>query len=130
MNALRHPTPSGYPQASTPTDELLLQLFAKLDQTAFGIAVGLVLGGGIFLATIFLVLKGGDRIGPNLALLGQYFFGYTVTLQGSLMGLAYGFIVGFMLGWMTAFLRNLIVNLYIYKVKLRTAFNSFDKLFD
>jgi len=51
-------------------------------------------------------VKGGDIVGPNLALLAQYFPGYTVTATGSLIGFLYGFIAGFAGGWIMAFLRN------------------------
>jgi hypothetical protein len=101
-------------------DELLIQAFAKLDKVALGLAAGIIGGLGLFLATVFLVIKGGNPVGPNLALLGQYFIGYTVTWKGSLIGLAYGSVCGFILGWSIAFLRNLFVAMYIYTVKLKS----------
>jgi len=101
-------------------DELLIQAFAKLDKVALGLAAGIIGGLGLFLATVFLLIKGGNPVGPNLALLGQYFIGYTVTWKGSLIGLAYGSVCGFILGWSTAFLRNLFVAIYIYTVKLKS----------
>src|SRR5882762_9747317 len=101
-------------------DELLIQAFAKLDKVALGLAAGIMGGLGLFLATVFLLIKGGNPVGPNLALLGQYFIGYTVTWKGSLIGLAYGSVCGFILGWSTAFLRNLFVAIYIYTVKLKS----------
>jgi hypothetical protein len=101
-------------------DELLIQAFAKLDKVALGLAAGIIGGLGLFLATVFLLIKGGDPVGPNLALLGEYFIGYTVTWKGSLIGLAYGSGGGFILGWSTAFLRNFFVAVYIYTVKLKS----------
>jgi hypothetical protein len=101
-------------------DKLLIQAFAKLDKIALGLAAGIMGGLALFLATVFLLIKGGNPVGPNLALLGQYFIGYTVTWKGSLIGLAYGGVCGFILGWFTAFLRNLFVAMYIYTVKLKS----------
>jgi hypothetical protein len=49
-----------------------LNTLLKLNARAWGIAVGLLLGLGIFLATAFLLIKGGPNIGPHLGLIGQY----------------------------------------------------------
>jgi hypothetical protein len=58
------------------------------------------------LATMALVARGGDMIGPNLQLLREYFPGYSVTVAGSFLGMLYGFFSGFVGGWSFAFLRN------------------------
>jgi len=71
-----------------------------------GVAAGTILGLGIFVATNWLVLKGGPVVGPHLALLGQFFIGYHVTFLGSLIGFAYGFVVGFLLGYAGAMIYN------------------------
>jgi protoporphyrinogen oxidase len=80
--------------------------FTKMDRVAFGVSVGASTAMLLFLSTLFLVIKGGPVVGPNLRLLDQYLPGYAVTLEGSLVGLAYGFIIGFSVGWLFAFLRN------------------------
>lgn len=92
--------------------ETVSRVFPKLDRVAFGLSLGITAGILLFLATLTLVLKGGDVVGPNLQLLSQYFPGYTVSASGSMLGLAYGFTAGFMGGWAFAFLRNLAVFLY------------------
>ncbi len=91
----------------------LSQVFPKLDRLAFGLSLGTVSGTILFIATVMLVLKGGETIGPNLQLLNQYFPGYTVTLWGSFLALGYGFATGFAGGWGFAFLRNMSVFLYM-----------------
>ncbi|SRR5260370_37441916 len=101
-------------------DELLIQALAKLDKVALGLAAGLLGGLALFLTTIILLIKGGNPVGPNLSLLGQYFIGYTVTWKGSLVGLIYGGVFGFILGWSIAFLRNLFVAIYVYAIKFKT----------
>jgi len=88
-----------------------------MDKIAFGTALGTVFGLLLFLATIWLLIKGGPVIGPRLGLLGQFFFGYTVTVDGAFVGLIYGFLVGFGIGWFFAFFRNLFFALYLYRIK-------------
>ena len=100
-------------------DGLIIGSLAKLDRLALGISLGTLFGLLIFIATNVLILKGGDTIGPKLALLGQYFAGYDVTFYGSLVGLTYGLIVGFILGWLIAALRNFIVSVYVHLLKVR-----------
>jgi hypothetical protein len=68
-------------------------------------------GLAIFVATNWLLLMGGEVVGPHLALLGQFFIGYRVTFAGSLIGFAYGFGVGFMIGYIMARMYNWIVDL-------------------
>jgi hypothetical protein len=92
--------------------EVLAETFPKLDRVALGVSTGAISGAMLFLATIILVLKGGDVVGPNLSLLSQYFPGYSVSTLGSLLGLGYGFCAGFAAGWGFAFVRNITVFLY------------------
>jgi protoporphyrinogen oxidase len=94
-------------------DEALAQVFTRLDRVAFGVALGTVAGGALFLATLILVLKGGSVVGPTLSLLRQYFPGYRVSASGSLIGFIYGSVVGFACGWGFAFLRNAVLFLYV-----------------
>lgn len=124
------PTTTEINQPSTGTDNLLIQIFAKLDKTALGIGVGTVSGLAVFAATIILLIKNGYPVGPNLSLLGQYFAGYTVSWKGSVVGLGYGFIYGFLVGWFLAFLRNLFVATFILIAKLKANLSSFDQYLD
>ena len=81
----------------------------RINSKVFGLAFGLVCGLVIFLATNWLVIKGGDQVGPHLALLGQYFIGYRVSFFGSFIGLAYGFALGTLFGTFIGWLYNKIV---------------------
>ena len=105
-------------------DQVIIEAFAKLDRTALGFAVGTLSGLIVFLATIVLVIKGGTVVGPNLALLGQFFFGYTVSISGAFIGLVYGFVVGFIVGWLIGLLRNLLVSAYLIALKTRANLTS------
>ena len=108
----------------------LAQVFLKLDRVAFGLSLGTLSGLVLFLATLVLVLKGGDVVGPKLELLSHYFPGYTVTGYGSLVGLFYGFIAGFSGGWGFAFFRNATVFLYAAAVHRRAELYLLRKLFE
>jgi hypothetical protein len=78
----------------------------RLNERAWGIAVGLLSGGGLFLATNILVLKGGPNVGQHLSLLAVYFPGYRVTFAGSFVGFVYGFVVGYGLGRLVGWVYN------------------------
>jgi hypothetical protein len=114
----------------SPTDKLIIQSLAKLDNSALGIAIGSVFGTLIFLATNILLIKGGDNIGPNLSLLSHYFVGFEVTFTGSLIGLFYGFATGFILGWLIAFLRNLVFTIYLHVLKLKGSLSAANDFID
>ena len=84
-------------------EEKLFSGVLLLNAKVLGLALGLILALAIFVATNWLIIKGGDRVGPHLILLSQYFIGYRVTFLGSLIGAVYGFtlgtICGALLGW-------------------------------
>jgi hypothetical protein len=88
-----------------PADVILTRL-ARFNATVQGLVCGMMLGGVIFVATNWLILKGGEAVGPHLALLGQFFIGYRVTFGGSLIGFGYGFATGFIAGYLVATLYN------------------------
>jgi hypothetical protein len=67
-------------------------------------------GFGLFLATLWLVVKGGPNVGQNLGLLRAYYPGYTVTWAGSLVGFFYGALTGGVLGWCVAWLYNVLAS--------------------
>jgi len=92
-------------------DNLLVARMVRLNATVHGIVLGLVAGLGLFVATLWLVIKGGPVVGPHLALLGQFFIGYRVTLFGSFVGLAYGFVTGFLVAFIVTTLYNWIAGL-------------------
>ena len=87
----------------------------RLNATINGVVAGGLCGLAIFLATNWLILKGGPVVGPHLALLGHFFVGYRVTFAGSLIGLAYGFVVGFAAGFTVSWLYNRLLALRGWK---------------
>ena len=90
-------------------EEKLFSSILLLNAKGVGLALGLILGLGIFVATNWLVIKGGERVGPHLILLSQYFIGYKVTFLGSLIGAAYGFALGTICGALMGWIYNRIV---------------------
>lgn len=97
-------------------EEVVLSRIMRLNATVHGLVFGFTFGLIIFIATIWLVIKGGEVVGPNLALLGHFFIGYDVTLLGSFIGFLYGFVTGFVLG-------SFIAGVYNFIIDRKNAFN-------
>jgi len=110
--------------------EILGTAFCRMDKLAFAVAVGAVSGLIVFIATLWLIIKGGAVVGPHLSLLSHYFVGYSVTVKGSFIAFAYSFSWGFLFGWLFAYLRNLLVAYYIYRIKRKAEMLSLSDLFD
>ena len=81
-------------QEDNQVEKAVILLNAKL----LGIVLGFLSGAGLFLATNFLVVKGGPHVGAHLGLLANFFPGYRVTFLGSIVGFVYAFVVGFLVG--------------------------------
>jgi hypothetical protein len=82
-----------------PDDAQAVQkILVRMNEQAWGIAFGLVLGLGLLLATIILIAKGGEPVGPHLGLLSVYLPGYSVSYFGSLIGFIYLFVIGYAIG--------------------------------
>ena len=92
-------------------EKIMISRAIRLNAGLLGVVTGILIGALVFLATNWLVIKGGEPIGPHLALLGQFFIGYRVTFWGSLIGFVYGFASGFVAGFGTGFLYNRILAL-------------------
>ena len=101
------------PPAIMPTqeDEVLMRAVRRVRSVLLGLVFGITFGTIIFLATAVLLLKGGEIVGPHLALLGQFFPGYNVTWGGGLIGFVYGFLFGFAMGWGVGWIYNTAVHL-------------------
>jgi len=84
----------------------LTRAIQRLNERAWAFASGLLLAGGLFVATNVLVLRGGPNQGQHLELLSVYFPGYRVTFLGSLIGFVYAFVIGYALGRLVGFVYN------------------------
>lgn len=92
-------------------EKLVLIELMRLNGTILGLTLGFLFGLGIFIATNILVIRGGEVVGPHLALLGEFFIGYEVTFVGSLISIFYGFGLGFVVGYVIASLYNWMASL-------------------
>ena len=85
---------------------LIEERILRLNAAASGLGFGLLGGLGLFLATLVLVLRGGEWQGEHLGLLSQYFPGYSVSLGGAFLGAIYGFVVAGGVGSLVASIYN------------------------
>ncbi len=99
-------------------EERVLTRVLLLDAKVCGIVTGLLCGVGVFLATNWLVLKGGIQVGMHLSLLSNYFPGYRVTFAGSFVGFAYAFVCGFAGGYSVARIYSWIATLRGQKARM------------
>ena len=107
-------------------EEIIVTRLLRLDAVIQGAVSGIVAGLGVFLATNWLVVRGGHVgadgeivVGPHLLLLSQFFIGYTVSFVGSLIGFAYAALCGFVVGYCVASMYNWFVILREHKFKNR-----------
>lgn len=105
----QHPT--ALPDSTDITEQILERTVLLLNAHILGIVLGIVAGIIIFVATNFLILKGGEVIGPHLSLLRNFFPFYSVTFIGSIVGFGYGLLAGYVAGFIIASIYNLIVKL-------------------
>lgn len=110
--------------------EPVLLAFARLHKTGLGVAVGTVAGVGLWLMTVALVLKGGDAVGPNLRLLGEFFPAYTVTFSGAFVGLLWGFLAGFLFGGAVALLHNFLIWAWLLLIRSKAEMEQYGDFLD
>ena len=98
-------------------EEKLFQGVLRFNTKTWGLVIGLLLGLAIFIATNWLVLKGGHVtdegeyvVGPHLQLLSQFFIGYSVSFIGSIIGFLYGFAIGTLGGTLVGWIYNNIID--------------------
>ena len=99
-------------------EEKLFQGVVRLKAKILGLVCGLLFGFAIFIATNWIIIKGGHIgpngeyvVGPHLQLLGQFFIGYRVSFLGSIIGFFYGFAIGTFGGTFIGLIYNKIVEL-------------------
>jgi hypothetical protein len=83
---------------TAPREAAVQSSLLKLNARAWGISFGLLAGGALFAATLFLVIKGGPMVGQHLQLLSVFLPGYRVTFLGSIVGFVYAFVIGYAVG--------------------------------
>jgi hypothetical protein len=82
---------------------------ARIHAGVLALVCAVLGGGGLFVMTLWLVLKGGPNVGAHLGLLSWYFYGYRVTWLGAFIGLFWGALAGGVVGWVVGEVYNLVV---------------------
>jgi hypothetical protein len=102
---------------TAPVEQRLTLAFAPLDKRAFGAAIGLALALVIFAMTAVHILV--QPAGPNISLLRFYFYGYSVSWTGAIIGAFWAFVAGFVAGWFVAFCRNFVIAVSVFLTRAR-----------
>ncbi len=79
----------------------------KLKPSALALSAGIFWGLCVLIGTWWILIFGTG--GQTFRLLGNFYFGYSVTFLGSLIGLVWGFVDGLICGFIFAWLYNLFV---------------------
>ena len=102
-------------KTSDPVDEKLFRGALLFNAKTIGLIFGLLFGMAVFIATNWLVIKGGHLnesgeyvVGPHLQLLSQFFIGYRVSFFGSIIGFCYAFALGTFSGFLFSGIYNKI----------------------
>jgi hypothetical protein len=90
--------------------ELVHSAIARLRARIMATVFAMLGGTGLFVATVWLLVRGGPQVGLHLNLLGNYFPGYSVTWGGALLGFLYGAALGAIVGWSVAWIYNRIAD--------------------
>jgi len=78
----------------------------KLKVLGLGVAAGIVWGAGLFLATAIAIIRGG---GVHLSLIKFFYWGYSVTWPGAVIGFCWAFVDALVAGVIFALIYNLFV---------------------
>lgn len=98
-------------------EEKLFSGVLRFNAKIWGLVCGLLFGLIVFIATNWLVIKGGHVtsagkyvVGPHLELLSQFFIGYRVSFLGSIVGFFYAFAIGSLSGTLIGWIYNKIID--------------------
>ena len=86
------------------------QALVRIKAKALAVVCAVIGGLGLFVMTVWLVIKDGPQAGQHLQLLSNYFIGYSVTWPGAFVGLLYGAMTGGVVGWAIGRIYNGVVN--------------------
>jgi hypothetical protein len=98
------------PPTSISEEQLLLSAIARIRISIMAITFGFTGGVGLSLATLWLMIQGGQDVGLHLNLLGNYFPGYSVTWGGCVVGFFYGALTGAVVGTAIAWMYNTVAD--------------------
>lgn len=87
-------------------EDAISKAIARLRSGVMATVFGATCGTGLWIATAWLVMRGGTRVGEHLGLLRYYFPGYSVTWTGAFIGFGYGVLFGGVAGFLLAWIYN------------------------
>ncbi|HMM80904.1 MAG TPA: hypothetical protein PKC65_12870 [Pyrinomonadaceae bacterium] len=87
-------------------EQLLKRAVVRLNGHVLGFVLGTIGALALFVATMWLVIKGGEVVGPHLGLLDNFLPGYSVSYRGGLVGAAYAFVIGYASGYLISSIYN------------------------
>ena len=94
------------PELSDQERQAITRAFHRTSEQGWGLALGFLAALALFIATVLLVVRGGENVGPHLALLSVYLPGYSVTWKGAFIGAGYLFFIGYGAGRTIATIYN------------------------
>lgn len=97
------------PELTELEQQQVRRAYERTSEQGWGLAVGFLAALALFVATVVLVLKGGENVGAHLNLLSVYLPGYAVSWTGAFIGAAYMFFLGYGAGRTIATIYNRIV---------------------
>jgi hypothetical protein len=105
--------------AEQPVDDMPLAFaFAPIHKLALGVASGIVFALLMLAVTMVPVIAGSERA-SDIGLLSNYFYGYSLSPAGAVIGMFWGFVVGFVIGFFAAFVRNLAVTVAVFALRTK-----------
>jgi len=96
---------------------------ARVNALCFAVMFGVIAGAGLWVATVFLVVKGGPDPGHTLGVLSYVFPGYSVSVGGAFVGLLWfsglGFLISLLPAWI--YYRGVLLQIERSGVRVLTA---------
>ena len=87
-------------------EELIRHAVARLRAGVLATSFGLVGGSVLAVATIWLLIRGGENVGQHLSLLANFFPGYSVSWIGVPIGFFWAGLACGLIGWVVGWIYN------------------------
>ncbi len=95
--------------ASVEEQTIIRRAVVRMRARIMGVVFAMVAGLGVWVATAWLLVRGGTNVGEHLVLLRNYMPGFSVTWPGAFVGLFWGAVFGAVVGWVFARVYNQVV---------------------
>lgn len=95
--------------ASVEERAIIRRAVVRMRARIMAVVFAMVGGLGVWVATAWLLVRGGSNVGEHLILLRNYMPGFSVSWPGSFIGLFWGALFGAAIGWLFAWVYNQVV---------------------